>query len=149
MRWKWRPIVYLWPIIRLYSIDKTRKILPNEIFNSQINSKEHWNISHECFENCKNDDYWNWMIDWNLFRQIQHEKNGGMCGECGDDWSLFQPRPHENGGIYGRGVIVKKWVKRSIIGHAEDKVYLRFLMKIVNQPNVSIGWLGKQRKCIH
>lgn len=40
--------------------------------------------------------------------QIQHQKNGGKCGECGDDYSKPRPRPNENGGIHGSGVIVQK-----------------------------------------
>ncbi|KAF7418619.1 hypothetical protein HZH68_001272 [Vespula germanica] len=42
---------------------------------------------------------------------IQYEKNNGNCGECGDDWSLPRPRPNENGGIYGTGLIVKKYTE--------------------------------------
>lgn len=32
--------------------------------------------------------------------------NGGKCGLCGDDYRDEKPRPHENGGSYGLGVIV-------------------------------------------
>ncbi|XP_071650091.1 uncharacterized protein [Temnothorax longispinosus] len=46
---------------------------------------------------------------------IQHGKNGGKCGECGDDYSLPRPRPNENGGIYGTGVIVQKYKAGSTI----------------------------------
>ncbi|OAD56806.1 hypothetical protein WN48_02330 [Eufriesea mexicana] len=42
-------------------------------------------------------------------RQIQYEQNHGKCGLCGDDYALPQPRPNENGGIYGTGVIVEKY----------------------------------------
>lgn len=28
---------------------------------------------------------------------------------CGDDWALAKPRPHELGGKYGQGVIVKSY----------------------------------------
>ncbi|KAL6254925.1 hypothetical protein P5V15_014267 [Pogonomyrmex californicus] len=48
-------------------------------------------------------------------RGIQHNKNGGKCGECGDDYSLPRPRPNENGGIYGSGVIVNSYKAGSII----------------------------------
>lgn len=34
---------------------------------------------------------------------------GGKCGECGDDYSLPMPRPHEFGGKYGQGVTVRKY----------------------------------------
>ncbi|XP_014475625.1 PREDICTED: uncharacterized protein LOC106744955 [Dinoponera quadriceps] len=42
-------------------------------------------------------------------RGTQHIKNGGKCGECGDDWSLPRPRSNENGGRYGTGIIVQKY----------------------------------------
>ncbi|CAB0036614.1 unnamed protein product [Trichogramma brassicae] len=35
----------------------------------------------------------------------QHGYNRGHCGVCGDDFSLPRPRPNENGGEYGLGVI--------------------------------------------
>ncbi|XP_076392871.1 uncharacterized protein LOC143265321 [Megachile rotundata] len=37
------------------------------------------------------------------------EENGGKCGECGDNYALPRPRPNENGGIFGLGIIVKKY----------------------------------------
>lgn len=40
--------------------------------------------------------------------QVQHEQNKGKCGPCGDDYSIPQPRPNENGGKYGTGLIVKQ-----------------------------------------
>jgi hypothetical protein len=39
----------------------------------------------------------------------QHQTNKGKCGICGDDYSLPIPRPHEFGGKYGQGVIVRKY----------------------------------------
>ncbi|KAG5681733.1 hypothetical protein PVAND_011142 [Polypedilum vanderplanki] len=39
----------------------------------------------------------------------QHQGNGGKCGECGDDYSLPIPRPHEYGGKYGQGITVRKY----------------------------------------
>ncbi|XP_018372860.1 PREDICTED: uncharacterized protein LOC108767449 [Trachymyrmex cornetzi] len=46
---------------------------------------------------------------------IQHGTNGGKCGECGDNYALSRPRPNENGGIYGTGVIVQKYKAGSTI----------------------------------
>jgi len=40
---------------------------------------------------------------------VQHGKNGGRCGECGDSWDLPRPRDNEHGGKYGRGIIVKNY----------------------------------------
>lgn len=39
----------------------------------------------------------------------QWKTNGGKCGECGDAWDLPQPRPHEYGGKWGQGIIVRKY----------------------------------------
>lgn len=39
----------------------------------------------------------------------QYNKNGGKCGECGDPYDVPKPRPHEFGGKYGQGVIVRKY----------------------------------------
>ncbi|XP_017846141.1 uncharacterized protein LOC108602518 isoform X2 [Drosophila busckii] len=40
----------------------------------------------------------------------QWKKNGGKCGECGDAWDLPAPRPHENGGQWGQGVVVRTYL---------------------------------------
>ncbi|XP_063231782.1 uncharacterized protein LOC134536127 [Bacillus rossius redtenbacheri] len=39
---------------------------------------------------------------------VQWEQNGGRCGECGDDYSLPRPRPNENTGQFGTGVVVAR-----------------------------------------
>eukprot|EP00095_Tigriopus_kingsejongensis_P001217 maker-scaffold959_size76551-snap-gene-0.20 protein:Tk01217 transcript:maker-scaffold959_size76551-snap-gene-0.20-mRNA-1 annotation:"PREDICTED: uncharacterized protein LOC101891129" len=36
--------------------------------------------------------------------------NGGKCGVCGDNYADPQPRPHENGGKYGQGVLARRYV---------------------------------------
>ncbi|XP_032663234.1 uncharacterized protein LOC116840526 [Odontomachus brunneus] len=46
---------------------------------------------------------------------VQFDKNNGKCGECGDDYSLPRPRPNENGGTYGKGMIGRVYRKGSII----------------------------------
>ncbi|KAG6800966.1 hypothetical protein HZU73_03704 [Apis mellifera caucasica] len=46
---------------------------------------------------------------------IQYEQNEGRCGECGDDYAIRRPRPNENGGLYGTGVIVKRYKANQII----------------------------------
>lgn len=40
----------------------------------------------------------------------QWKRNGGKCGECGDAWDMPEPRPHENGGQWGQGVIVRSYL---------------------------------------
>lgn len=39
----------------------------------------------------------------------RQQKNGGKCGVCGDPWDASEPRANEYGGIYGTGVIVRKY----------------------------------------
>jgi len=41
--------------------------------------------------------------------------NGGKCGECGDAWDLPEPRPHEYGGQWGQGLIVRSYLPGSKI----------------------------------
>ncbi|KAH8379369.1 hypothetical protein KR009_004444, partial [Drosophila setifemur] len=43
----------------------------------------------------------------------QWRRNGGKCGECGDAWDMPEPRPHENGGQWGQGVIVRRYLPKS------------------------------------
>ncbi|XP_049782471.1 uncharacterized protein LOC126184141 [Schistocerca cancellata] len=47
--------------------------------------------------------------------QAQWQKNGGRCGECGDDYSLERPRPQENGGEFGLAVIAATYERASVI----------------------------------
>ncbi|KFM62296.1 hypothetical protein X975_04030, partial [Stegodyphus mimosarum] len=35
--------------------------------------------------------------------------NKGKCGVCGDPWDLPEPRPNEDGGKYGKGIIVRTY----------------------------------------
>ncbi|XP_003745330.1 uncharacterized protein LOC100904863 [Galendromus occidentalis] len=35
--------------------------------------------------------------------------NGGNCGMCGDAFDLPVPRPHEIGGVYGQGLITRRY----------------------------------------
>lgn len=45
----------------------------------------------------------------------QWQKNGGKCGICGDAWDMPVPRPHEAGGKYAQGIIVRRYKKNSPI----------------------------------
>nr|CAD7432448.1 unnamed protein product [Timema monikensis] len=36
---------------------------------------------------------------------VQWEQNQGRCGVCGDPFHLIDPRPHEAGGLYAKGII--------------------------------------------
>ncbi|XP_037799438.1 uncharacterized protein LOC119594474 isoform X2 [Penaeus monodon] len=50
-----------------------------------------------------------------LFSQVQHRINGGRCGVCGDDWRLPEPRPHERGGRFGRGVVTANYSEGQVV----------------------------------
>ena len=41
--------------------------------------------------------------------------NQGRCGECGDQWALPRPRPNDEGGLYGNGIIVATYNQGSLI----------------------------------
>ncbi|CAH2229460.1 jg20846 [Pararge aegeria aegeria] len=45
----------------------------------------------------------------------QWNKNNGKCGVCGDAWDSPKPRPHELGGRFGKGVIVRKYAPQDTI----------------------------------
>ncbi|XP_053669317.1 uncharacterized protein LOC128719713 [Anopheles marshallii] len=45
----------------------------------------------------------------------QWQKNEGKCGECGDPFDAPLPRPHEFGGKWGQGVIVRRYKPGSTI----------------------------------
>ncbi|XP_016958859.1 uncharacterized protein LOC108030488 [Drosophila biarmipes] len=45
----------------------------------------------------------------------QWKVNGGKCGECGDAWDVPEPRPHESGGQWGQGLIVRSYLPGSKI----------------------------------
>lgn len=66
----------------------------------------------------------------------QWRKNEGKCGECGDAWDLPVPRPHEYGGAWGKGVIVKRYLQglqipirveltASHMGYVKTKIILK------------------------
>lgn len=38
-------------------------------------------------------------------RAVQWEQNDGNCGVCGDPYQMVEPRPHEAGGEYAKGII--------------------------------------------
>ncbi|XP_033324121.2 uncharacterized protein LOC117219248 [Megalopta genalis] len=40
---------------------------------------------------------------------VMWNQNGGRCGLCGDNYDIHQPRPNENRGVYGTGVIVERY----------------------------------------
>ncbi|XP_014238314.1 uncharacterized protein LOC106660018 [Trichogramma pretiosum] len=69
----------------------------------------------------------------------QYGYNRGQCGVCGDDFSLPRPRPNENGGKYGRGVIVRRYqaggpIQLQVEITANHKGYFEFSLCPLNSP---------------
>lgn len=58
---------------------------------------------------------------WCGGRYRQWEYNGGKCGICGDAWDDVPPRDNEDGGKYGKKIIVRKYQSGQVI---EAKVEL-------------------------
>lgn len=46
---------------------------------------------------------------------MQWVENKGQCGVCGDAYHLKEPRPHEAGGEYAKGTIVKHYTVGQVI----------------------------------
>lgn len=50
-----------------------------------------------------------------LCRLVQWVQNKGQCGVCGDAYHLKEPRPHEAGGEYAKGTIVRHYTVGQVI----------------------------------
>lgn len=46
---------------------------------------------------------------------VQWVQNKGECGVCGDAFHLSEPRPHEAGGEYAKGTIVRHYTVGQVI----------------------------------
>ncbi|KAJ4440021.1 hypothetical protein ANN_08152 [Periplaneta americana] len=46
---------------------------------------------------------------------MQWEQNQGRCGVCGDPWHLNEPRPHEAGGQFAKGIISRHYTSGQIM----------------------------------
>ncbi|XP_066941986.1 uncharacterized protein [Macrobrachium rosenbergii] len=73
-------------------------------------------------------------------RTVQHGRNGGRCGVCGDPWHVPEPRPHERGGRFGRGVITETYTEGQVIPvtihmSANHRGYYEFRLCNNNNPN--------------
>ena len=65
----------------------------------------------------------------NIFVSVQFNQNKGRCGVCGDNWASVQPRPHEAGGRYGKGVIGRRYTTGQVNGYV-SKYFLDELTDI-------------------
>lgn len=48
-------------------------------------------------------------INDNYYFVVHWQQNKGKCGVCGDAYHLSQPRPHEAGGEFAKGIIVRHY----------------------------------------
>lgn len=46
---------------------------------------------------------------FNNYGSVQWEQNGGKCGLCGDPHHAEEPRPHEAGGLFAKGIITRHY----------------------------------------
>ncbi|KAF0299686.1 hypothetical protein FJT64_027638 [Amphibalanus amphitrite] len=46
---------------------------------------------------------------------VQYQQNDGKCGVCGDNYALDEPRPHEAGGEFAKGLIGKRYSPGQLI----------------------------------
>lgn len=67
---------------------------------------------------------------------VQWEQNGGQCGICGDPYHLEEPRPHEAGGLYGKGIIGRHYSVGQVT-YIDD--YFIILSKWAVSRRVTIG----------
>lgn len=44
-----------------------------------------------------------------MYVLVQWEQNEGKCGLCGDPHHVKQPRPHEAGGLYAKGIVTRHY----------------------------------------
>jgi len=73
----------------------------------------------------------------------QHYNNGGKCGICGDPYQDSVPRANEDGGKYGRGIIVRKYKKGEDISvlvnlSANHKGHFEFRLCPQNHPGTPV-----------
>ena len=50
-----------------------------------------------------------------LQKQWRNPKGAYACGVCGDSFDFPQPRPHERGGIYGKGPRVRMYTAEQVV----------------------------------
>ncbi|KYQ47597.1 hypothetical protein ALC60_13353 [Trachymyrmex zeteki] len=96
-------------VLTLVTVINLQEIYGHGLMNDPVNRSSAWRKNLLVEPN---------YTDYELFcggYSVQYGKNRGKCGECGDDYALPRPRPNENGGIYGSGIIVQKYKAGSII----------------------------------
>lgn len=66
---------------------------------------------------------------------VQWEQNKGKCGVCGDAYNLENPRPHEAGGMFAKGIISKFYAQNQVSMHSHksdnEKVFSWQRKKII------------------
>jgi len=63
------------------------------------------------------------MQSFNVFLtkpKVQHAQNNGNCGICGDAYNDPVPRDNEDGGMYGRGIIVREYSIGQVIFYKKN-----------------------------
>lgn len=55
-------------------------------------------------------------------------QNNGECGVCGDAYHLKTPRPHEAGGEYAKGTIVRHYTVGQVNDFSFSLIYVLFFL---------------------
>jgi len=75
----------------------------------------------------------------------QWHENDGLCGLCGDDWSLPQPRPNEIGGKYGQGVLANSYIEGQVVQfEVELTAYHKGFFEFRVCPQNTLSWPASQ-----
>ena len=85
-----------------FDISEILVIFSKTQYRGTVSSKTDWTVV----------SLFSLMSESNQLRNAQYpslRQNGGRCGYCGDPHDLPPPRPHESGGVFGRGTIVREY----------------------------------------
>lgn len=112
-------------LFQLIVLIKIETILSHGRLINPVSRSSRWRYNHSAPINY--DD--NQLHCGGLTRQWYYNK--GKCGICGDDYIDSIPRKNELHGLYGEGIIVKKYIEPKIINTTVDitanhKGYFRF-----------------------
>lgn len=77
-------------------------------------------------------------------------QNNGQCGVCGDAYHLNDPRPHEAGGEYAKGTIVRHYTVGQVILFLHIKFpvthnFIQFLVKFFDLAYIRVSNVVKYK----
>ncbi len=64
-----------------------------------------------------------------IYFLVQHTAEvNGKCGPCGDDYRKKEPRDHESQGLYGNGIIGRRYSVGQVSLHYDDQIINGYLI---------------------